>query len=303
MVTIMSNKPIRLNPECVSCLVKKQIERYPADISNSRKIKYMQSVLHTVAQAPETMSAPEIVDEIYKIQKRMFGADKDYTKIKKYFNNMMSELAPDISAVIKKSSEPLKAAVQYAMTGNYIDFAAMDSIDENKLRELLEASQENPIDEAAYSALKQDLMKGKRLVYLTDNCGEIVLDKLLIEAIADLNPLLDITVIVRGQPVVNDATLSDAEQTGLNKQVKVIDNGSSVAGTCMDLISEKAHLAIDSADIIIAKGQGNFETLQKCGLNVYYIFMCKCKMFANRFNVPLYSGILINDKTVCEIIG
>ncbi len=295
-------QPIRLNPECVSCLVKKQIERYPKDIPSSDKIKYMQSVLQTVAQASEMMSAPEIVDKIYKIQKQMFGADKDYTEIKSYFNNMMSELETDIRREINKSSEQLKTAVQYAITGNYIDFAAMDSIDENKLREMLKSAPLNAVDEAEYAALKRDLMNAKQLVFLTDNCGEIVLDKILIETITNINPGLDITVIVRGQNVVNDATMADAEQIGLTKQVRVTDNGSSIAGTCLNRISAEARHIIENADVIISKGQGNFETLQKCGLNVYYIFMCKCKMFADRFNVPLYSGILINDKTVCEII-
>ncbi len=295
-------QPIRLNPECVSCLVKKQIERYPKDISNSGKIKYMQSVLQAVAQASEMMSAPEIVDKIYKIQKQMFGADKDYTEIKIYFNNMMSELETDIRREINKSSEPLKTAVQYAMTGNYIDFAAMDSVDENKLREMLKSAPLNAVNEAEYAALERDLTDAKKLVFLTDNCGEIVLDKILIETITNINPELDITVIVRGQNVVNDATMADAEQIGLTKQVRVTDNGSSIAGTCLNRISAEAQHIIENADVIISKGQGNFETLQKCGLNVYYIFMCKCKMFADRFNVPLYSGILINDKTVCEII-
>lgn len=298
----MMNKPTRLNPECISCLVKKQIERYPADVSDSSKIKYMQSVLQTAAQASETTSAPEIVDAIYKIQKQMFGTDRDYTEIKRYFNQRMIELAPDIRTEINRSSERLRTAVQYAMTGNYIDFAAMDSVDETRLCELLESSTQNPIDEAEYSALKKDLLNGKRLVYLTDNCGEIVLDRLLIEVIAELNPLLDITVIVRGQPVVNDATMADAEQIGLTGQVHVIDNGSSVAGTCLHKVSDEARRTVDGADVIISKGQGNFETLQKCGMNVYYIFMCKCRMFADRFNVPLYSGMLINDKTVCRII-
>lgn len=215
---------------------------------------------------------------------------------------MMSELETDIRREINNSSEPLKAAVQYAMTGNYIDFAAMDSVDENKLREMRKSAPLNAVDEAEYAALECDLTDAKKLVFLTDNRGEIVLDKLLIETITNINPKLDITVIVRGQNVVNDATMADAEQIGLTKQVRVTDNGSSIAGTCLNRISDDARQIIENADVIISKGQGNFETLQKCGLNAYYIFMCKCKMFADRFNVPLYSGILINDKTVCEIV-
>lgn len=293
-----TRQPIRLKPECISCLVRRQIERYPADASDSDKIRYMQSVLREVALADDTMSAPEIADGIYKIQRRMFGINKDFTEIKRHFNDLMTALAPEITEKINRSDEPLKAAVQYAMTGNYIDFAAMDSVDENKLRELLKKAADDPIDEIEYERLKRDLESASNIVFLTDNCGEIVLDKILIETALKLNPALDVTVIVRGEPVVNDATIEDAEQTGLTELARVIGNGNSVAGNCLNLISEQARRIMEGADVIISKGQGNFETLQKCGMNVYYIFMCKCKMFADRFNVPLYSGMMINDRSI-----
>lgn len=294
----MKTAPIRLNPECVSCLVKKQIGRYPAEAERAVKIEYMQSVLRTIADVPTTMSAPEVMDEIYRIQERMFGAGKDYSRIKEHFNSLMLELAPSVQMEIGKSASPLKTAVQYAMMGNYIDFAAMDSVDENKLIQMLSKAADTPVREDTLLAMEADLKQAKELVYLTDNCGEIVLDKLLIQEIQKLYPDIEITVIVRGKPVVNDATIEDAEQVGLPEMVRVIDNGSSVGGTCIEGISEEAKNHINGADIIISKGQGNFETLQKCGLNVYYIFMCKCSMFADRFGVPLYSGILINDHSV-----
>jgi len=293
---------IRLNPECISCLVKKQIERFPENASMHDKIEYMQSVLRTVADAPMNMGAPEIVDKIYDIQKNMFGAERDYSDIKRYFNNLMLDIEHTIENKIKQSFEPLKLAVQYIMTGNYIDFAAMDKVDENKLQELLESVDNTDVNEQELEHLEKDLLNSEKLVYLTDNCGEIVLDKLFISVIKMLNSSLNITVIVRGMPVVNDVTIEDAEQVGLTNIVKVIGSGSSVAGTCLNKISDEARCAIENADVIISKGQGNFETLQKCGMNVYYIFMCKCKMFADRFGVPLYSGMLINDKTVRKIL-
>ena len=294
----MKNEPVRLKPECVSCLVKKQIERYPAETKNDVKIEYMQRVLQVIAKAPQTMSAPEVMDRIYRIQERMFGAGKDYSRIKQYFNQLMLDIESSLQTAINNSHVPLKMAVQYAMMGNYIDFAAMDSIDEDKLAEMLGRAKDTPVHARELNALEDDLLRARSLVYLTDNCGEIVLDKLLIKEIQRLNPQLDITVIVRGEPVVNDATIEDAKQVGLTEMVRVIGNGSSVGGTCLNGISAEARERIYRADVIISKGQGNFETLQKCGLNVYYIFMCKCKMFADRFGVPLYSGILINDRAV-----
>lgn len=293
-------KPIRLNPECVSCLVTKQIGRYPKNASKNEKIQYMQSILKVIADAPAAMSAPEIVDKIYKIQRHMFNAQKDYSKIKYHFNKLMLDMESDIQndINISISNEPLKLAMQYAMMGNYIDFGAMNSVDESKLKELLATAKNNYISDTEFNQLKNDLKTAEHLVYLTDNCGEIVLDKIMIKTIKLLYPKLNITVIVRGEPVVNDAVIDDAEQVGLTNMVKVIDNGSSIAGTCLNKISKEAEYEIENADLIISKGQGNFETLQQCDLNIYYIFMCKCNMFADRFNVPLYSGILINDKNI-----
>ena len=291
---------IRLSPECISCLVKTQLERYPTDTGTDKKIKYMQAVLKIISEAPKSMSAPEIVDKIYDLQEKMFGAGKDYADTKRYFNELMLGLEPEISSIVKKSDNPLKSAIQYAMTGNYIDFAAMENVEEGELKKLLDKSSEIVINEQELKALKDYIISSKKLVYLTDNCGEIVLDKILISVIKELNPLLNITVIVRGLPVVNDATIFDAEQVGLADTVHIMGNGSKIAGTVLDKISYESKTAIESADVIIAKGQANFETLRECGLNIYYIFMCKCKMFADRFNVPLYSGILINDKSVCK---
>jgi uncharacterized protein with ATP-grasp and redox domains len=98
--------------------------------------------------------------------------------------------------------------------------------------------------------------------------------------------------------VVDDATMFDARQIALTDVVKVIGSGSNIAGTALNKISADALQTIEAADVIISKGQGNFETLNRCGKNIYYMFMCKCQMFADRFGVPLYSGVLINDKSL-----
>ena len=133
------------------------------------------------------------------------------------------------------------------MTGNYIDFGAMDKVDENKLRELLSNARNIEVNDNEFQALQSDLMNAKYLVYLTDNCGEIVLDKLLISVIRELNPALDITAMVRGSDVLNDATLIDARQVALTDIVKVIGNGSTIAGTCLNKISPIGQKYVDYA--------------------------------------------------------
>ena len=285
----------RLNSECVSCLVNKYLKKIPENTEESQKLKYMQRVLNIVAEAKVWQSAPEIVPKITAAQKEIFGFSEDFTEIKKYFNSLMLGLESQLENNILNSKEPLKLAFLYAMLGNYIDFGAMLSVDENKLRELLENAEELTVDDKEFRLLKEDLKKSKKLIYITDNCGEVVLDKLFIKAILKEYPNISVEAIVRGEDVLNDATITDAKQVFLDKLVTVTGNGTNIAGTCLSKLSEDIKAKIDNADIIISKGQANFETLRYCGKNIYYIFMCKCQMFADRFGVPKLSGMLLND--------
>lgn len=286
----------RLRPECISCVIKQQLEKCPEDAPEEIRRDYMQRVLKVLAEAPKTASAPVVVREINRIQMEMFGFTQDFREKKRYYNQVMLEKEADIGKRLEQSTDALKLAVQYAMTGNYIDFGTVNNVDEGQLTQMLDASWQNPIDAREYAALLQDLSKAEKVLFITDNCGEIVLDKLLIKQIKRKYPQVDITVMVRGGEVLNDATRMDAECVGLAELVNVIDNGNDIAGTCLEALSEEAFNALNNADVILAKGQANFETLRKCGRNIYYIFMCKCDLFARGFQVERFTGILVNDK-------
>lgn len=285
----------RLNSDCIECLIKKYLKFFPDKATECQKVEYMQKLLKILSEASIQTSAPEIVDDIAKIQWSIFGFKEDYTEIKKFFNSLMLEMENNLFQEAMDDIDPLGRGIRYAMTGNYIDFGAMKDVDTEKLKDLLADSKNIFVESIELELLKNDLQNAKKMVYLTDNCGEIVLDKILIKIIKQLYPQIEAEVIVRGEPVLNDATMEDAKQIGMTDVCMVSDNGSSVAGTCLNRISESAKEKIDSADVIIAKGQGNFETLRFCGRNVYYVFMCKCMMFAQRFGVPQFSGMLVND--------
>ena len=287
---------VRLNSQCIRCLVKKQMENFDNNIAENQKVQYMQEVLKIIAQAGPSEGGPVISGRIFELQKRMFGEKVDYKPIKHRYNQMMLDMDYEISQKIENSEDPLKQALKYAMTGNYIDFGALSNVDNEKLMELLEQAGKNAVSQEEYQALREDLKRGGKLVYLTDNCGEVVLDKLLIKQLKKEYPDLDITVIVRGQEVLNDATMEDAKQIGMTDIVKVIGNGSDIAGTYEEEISQEALHMINQADVIIAKGQVNFETLWGCGRNIYYMFLCKCELFTERFGVKQFEGILVNDK-------
>lgn len=286
---------VRLHTGCIHCMVDRHLNHYDVDAPEAKKLAYMQGVLGIVSQAKTFESAPVITERIYELQRKMFGETVDFSKIKHTYNQMMKKEEEKIVQEIAKAKDPLKRAIQYAMTGNYIDFGAMSHVDNAKLEELLDRSQENHIDEKEYARLKEDLEKASKMVYLTDNCGEIVLDKILIGQIMKWYPKVEITVIVRGKPALNDATIEDAQEIGLSDLVKVIGNGSGITGTWLPQVSREAGEMIDTADLILSKGQGNFETLQGCKKNIYYMFLCKCKLFVERFQMKQFEGVLVNE--------
>lgn len=289
---------IRLYPECVKCLLSKQLEKCPKDTPLDKKVDYIQKILQIVAEAPKSTSAPVLVRSMYDLQKEMFGIDADYTEIKSYFNQMMLALEENMWEEIQKAKDPMRKAIQYAMMGNYIDFAALKEVDEYKLKSFLDKAENENVDEVELVALKEELKKSKKIVYLLDNCGEIVTDKLLMRIIKENYPQIHIIAMVRGGQVMNDATREDAKEVELEAIAQVIDSGSNVAGTSLMEVSLEARNVLESAEVIISKGQGNFETLHQCGKNIFYIFLCKCEMFMERFSLPQFTGVLIHEKNI-----
>lgn len=289
-------QPIRLQPECLQCLAGRKL---PAPVKASpleKQIEYMQRLLKLLSEAPPTLAAPVLIEDINALRREMFGYEPDYEAVKRQYNRLMLGREAELWAQIRQAEDPLLTAVKYSLTGNYIDFSGQNVVVESRLDEMLEQTENHSVDLASYDAFRTDLLAGQRIVLLTDNCGEIVLDKLLLRVMRELNPQAEYTVIVRGQKVLNDATMEDAEQIGLTEMARVIGNGNGIAGTWQPALCEEAREALESADMIVAKGQANFETLNQCGLNVYYLFLCKCDMFANRFHVPRYTGMLVRDR-------
>lgn len=286
-----------LNDICRKCLLDKFYNGFPEDAPEEKKAEYREKVLNEVYHDGGRTS-PEIVERITKIYRALFGPEKDYSEIKSHYNRLMLSFEKMMRDAADSSPEPLLTALRYAAAANYIDFSAMDSVDENKLGELLMKAKDVKFDENAYLSLKKDVSNAKRLVYFTDNCGEIVADKLVIRAAERLNPQLEAYAIVRGEQAVNDATLEDAYEVGLDGTAKVVSSGSGVGGNVMRLLSDEARKAAESADVLISKGQANYETLEGCGLNVYYIFLCKCDRFLSEFNVPRFTPILTKERTV-----
>ena len=286
---------MKVSAECMHCLVKRQadnIKKYPDE---EKKAEYLGKVLGIIANNAAEEPAPVLLSHIGRLHEEYFGKPYSFEELKMGYNAMLLEKEDEIRTKISEAADPLALALRFAQIGNFIDFGAMDSVDDAKLMEFLEQAERLPLSEETYAKFTENLKTARKLVYMTDNCGEIVLDKLLLESIQKAAPYVECTVIVRGEPVLNDATMEDALQVGVEKCGKVIPNGTNIAGTYIPWVSAEAKKALDEADILISKGQGNFESLHGCGLNIYYLFLCKCQWFMERFGLPQYSGVFINE--------
>ena len=282
-----------MNSACRDCMLNKYIDRYPENAPEEAVKEYRDRLQKLVDQPGAVPTGPEVFHEVRELRGRLFGEEEmDFTEIKRHFNALMLENEANFESRVLASEDPLKRAVQYAMMGNFIDFSALDKVEESKLMELIARAPDITVDEECLELLRERTEKGHTLVLITDNCGEIVMDKILLRQLLRLNPDLSVTVIVRGAPVANDATLEDAEQVGLTGFGRCIGNGNATDGSVMRIMSREAREAIFNADVVIAKGQANYETLYGCACKVFYIFMCKCMLFMDRFKVPQFTGIL-----------
>ena len=286
---------MKINETCEACLLGKHLNKYPSDTSED-KVREYQSEIEKFVQKNKDKSAPEIAAELDRIYFKFFGIKEDFSEDKRYFNDLMLSLENEILRTVEDADDRLLRAVQYAMVGNFIDFGAMKNVDANKLRGFLDGAHKYEVDMGALESLRKEILTSKRLVYFADNCGEIVADKILMKIIKDVNPDIYITAIVRGEPVFNDATMDDANQVGLDSVAdEVFGNGSDIPGNVFERVSKRTLDAIENADLLISKGQGNYETLSDSGFNIYYIFMCKCSRFVDKFEKPLYSGMITKE--------
>lgn len=288
---------MKLNPFCMCCAVNKQEEKIRKFPDMDKKTEYMKKVMAILSGSEEQDCSPSLSVEIQKLYSEFWNCPmEDFTEIKREFNQLMLNMEASIEEKIRKADDPLEKALLYARIGNYIDFAAISNVDQSTVITLLDEKSSEALDEEEYKNFIHDLSSARKLVYLTDNCGEIVLDKLAVQILKEQYPNLDITVIVRGYPVVNDATMKDAEEIGLTDLVKVIGNGSNIGGTWIPGINSESRELLYQADVILAKGQGNFETLNDCDLNVYYLFLCKCDLFQRRFHAENLQGMFLNER-------
>lgn len=288
---------MKMNERCIPCLVNRQHDKIAKEKDSTKKITYMKEVLNIIANSSNEETMPWISNMVERLYNDTFPElQMPYATIKKQYNQLVLHLESDIKNKIMKQPDPLKYAIQLAIVGNYIDYGACSHVDQDFFMTLLEKANQTPIHDDIYQKLIHDLENYTSLLYICDNCGEIVFDKILIEQLSRQYPHLKITAMVRGDEIINDATMIDAKEVGLVDVCNVIDNGLALAGTDLTHISKNALNAVKTADIILAKGQANFETLCDNQFPIYYLLLCKCDLFTERFNLEKYTGVLFCEQ-------
>ena len=285
-----------MNSDCRDCMRNKYLHQYPEGTPEELVKRYQDAVISLTGQSGAVPTGPEVFCRVRELRKELFGEDEmDFTRVKRHFNDLMMGMEDELERRVRESGDPLRSAVQYAMMGNFIDFSALENVEEKRLMDLLDRAPEIAVNEECLEHLREQTSSAGTLTYITDNCGEIVMDKILLRWLKRLNPELAVTVLLRGGPVANDATMEDAEQVGLTALGRCIGNGTATDGTVLRIVSREARESVILADLVIAKGQANYETLYGCGHNIFYIFMCKCSLFMDRFSVPQFTGILTQE--------
>ena len=283
---------------CIECMLRRETEnaRRFGDMETGNR--YIREVLQAIAQSPRGVSAPYMESVFAPMLDRYYHVGEDrFREIKRESNRWMLERLPGIRTRVLQADDPIRAALLYARCANYIDFSALGGrVNEQELDALLDAAPEAPLDETEYRHFREDLAAAKRFLLVADNAGEIVCDKLLCELLRAHDPALEVSVAVRGGPAMNDALREDAEQVGFAELGRIVDSGCRISGTELPYVGEAMRQALDEADVILAKGMGNFESMFGCGKNVYYLFLCKCERFVKMFGAKPMQGMLLHER-------
>ena len=285
-----------MTAECIVCHFNRSMKKAMAQGDEAKALAFAKELMGVYQNAPADVSSPWFNPIVAEMLTRYFGLSEDqYIAEKEMSNRFVMERFDAISAGAETADDPVLAGLQLAILGNYMDFSALqDQVSFETLEQMLQDALKMELDMAVYGDLRQDLQRGKKLLYLTDNAGEIGMDRIFAQEIHKAFPHLDITFCVRGGLTVNDATREDAAFVGI--PFPVIDNGNLVSGTQLDMLSREAKEAMDTADVIISKGMANTETLYGSGYPIYYAFLVKCPRFVQEFGQPLLTPMLVKER-------
>ena len=288
---------MRYSMECPPCLLNQGIRVARLYLENEEEQRILlKSIIAEIAVMDHNASAPYIAHKVHRALKEALQNPDPYQKEKLYYNQEMLKLEDDFSQLAETAIDPLDVALKLAAAGNIIDFGPGYDLSRNNVLKAVKDSMEKDYSQEVFVSLVSALKDANKLLYLGDNAGEIVFDKIFIRTIKEYYPHLQIDFATRGEPIMNDVTEEDAYMVGIDTYANIINNGTDIPGTILEHCSDSFVNVFNEADVIISKGQGNFESLYGNGYNnLYYIFLCKCDLFMDRFGARRNDLVLMKE--------
>jgi uncharacterized protein with ATP-grasp and redox domains len=271
--------------DCYPCFLRQALEAAHMANATSEQVKsLLKETLELLQDVPDGATPPEIGSEVHRLVREITGEDDPYRQVKQSATRKALGLLPELQALVDRSDNPLDTALRLSIAGNIIDFGPNPEYD---LWEVIERLlyEDFAIDDSP--SLWEQIAKARSILFLADNAGETVFDRLLIEAIH--KPVI---YAVRGGPTLNDATVEDARAAGIDSLAEIIDNGSRVPGTILPECSEAFLEYFKRADLILAKGMGNYETLSDIAAPIFFLLQVKCPIIGKDAGAPAGRAIV-----------
>jgi len=282
---------MRLHLDCIPCFQRQALQaaRFVTD-DESLQEEMLREVISCLQEQNWESSPPEMARNVHRIVKKKTGNRDPYRQVKKEANRKVLEKYPDLQRKVKESPDPVLTATRLAIAGNIIDLGACDAYD---LQKTIKDVLVKPFKVNHYDRFISKLMNAHRMIYLADNSGEVVFDKLLIETILEHYEIKKIMFVVKGAPIINDATLVEAKEAGLARipEVEFFKMGTGVPGSGSVRESKEFGNFLDTGDMVISKGQGNFEGLSH-RKDVFFLLMAKCPVVASELGAEAGDIIL-----------
>lgn len=274
-----------MHDKCLPCIVNQAIK--VANITGvQKKDELLREVFTCLSKMTFEETTPEIIGDIFDLIKLHTNNPDPYKETRNYYNNLFLQLIPEFENKIMQAEDSFQLAMRYAIVGNIIDFNPMYNTLLEDIYDSFEKMEQFELAIDDSKALAEDILKAKLLLYLGDNCGEICMDKILLKRIKEQNPDVKIVFAVRGKPVVNDSIAEDAYFVGIDEYAEIMDNGDGALGTVLHRTSPAFREVYRLADVVIAKGQANYECLSDEEKNIYFLLMTKCDVIAANIGVP-----------------
>ncbi len=271
---------MKTHTDCFPCLLRQalQVARI-TQCSEDRQLRIVQAAASMIAGMDVQKSPPANAQPIYRKIAEITGCEDPYAEQKRLCNQQALKIIPSLRQEIRDTDDELLSVVRFAIAGNIMDYGAAEHFDIDAALERsrgagLAVDHFGPLAEAI-----NGLERGGRVLYLADNCGEIVYDSLLIEYLYRRG--LALTVAVKEGPIINDALAQDARVAGLDRYARIISNGGRFPGTELGECSSEFVEIFQAAELVIAKGQGNFESLSEVDRDVFFLLTVKCPAAAD----------------------